>query len=176
MEWVQYNTGLNSKWAIMFNLSKLWGSLQYLSPWLLTGKDHGVGSSIMGSRSWGRFYWSFFTLKIWMFENKFALAIGTGTWVWVPVFMAIFFTRWGQDRMWQSQTLLTPSWYRRSALSLRSSKNLVHLRRKWKTEVIIRLPFFRLAFEIIAYTFVSQKCLTPVCHTQVPLTFAPDYR
>ena len=32
MEWAQYNTGLNSKWAIMFNLSKLWGSLQFLIP------------------------------------------------------------------------------------------------------------------------------------------------
>ena len=31
MEWVQYNTGLNSKWAIMFNLSKLWGSLHSLT-------------------------------------------------------------------------------------------------------------------------------------------------
>ena len=28
MEWAQYNTGPNSKWAVMFNLSKLWGSLQ----------------------------------------------------------------------------------------------------------------------------------------------------
>ena len=28
MEWAQYNTGLNSKRAIVFNLSKLWGSLQ----------------------------------------------------------------------------------------------------------------------------------------------------
>ena len=32
MEWAQYNTGLNSKRAIVFNLSKLWGSLQVCPP------------------------------------------------------------------------------------------------------------------------------------------------
>ena len=36
MEWAQYNTGLNSKRAIVFNLSKLWGSLQNL----ILGRNH----------------------------------------------------------------------------------------------------------------------------------------
>ena len=49
MEWAQYNTGLNSKRAIVFNLSKLWGSLQF-DPLLA---EAGSNAFTMSPTRWG---------------------------------------------------------------------------------------------------------------------------